>query len=415
MVPDQYTELQLPLGQKYLLTSSWWAPEAEESLYFCRERPAMTAVPETSELSALAANGKNGERVMFWYDPSDNQDVYVNTWGEYVPVPVPTPTRTPTPRPGGTGTIIGKVKLQGRTNYAGVTVRASGVVATTDASGAYALSSVPVGTFNVTAEMPGYLKHQKSSVVLTPDAILLLPDVTLLGGDANNDCMVNIFDLVVVAWNYGSTPPSDPRADINGNNRVDIFDLVLVGKNLDQACPGAWTSPSAVRAQSLQPAHLRVLPADQQVDVDDIFTVTLELEDVSTLYGVDVQLAFDPEVLEVVDADPLVPGVQITRGTFPNPAGGQVAKETADNDAGTVWYAVALKNPAPAVSGSGRLCSITFRAKTLGYSALRIQSLTLSDPTATSLPVTGHGGAVRVGQWSTFDYLPVVAKPQNEQ
>ena len=345
---------------------------------------------------------------MFWYDPTDNRDVYVNTWGEFVPVPTPTPTRTPTPRPGGTGTIIGKVKLQGRTDYRGVTVRASGVVATTDASGAYALASVPVGTFNVTAEMPGYLKHQKSSVVLTPDAILLLPDVTLLGGDANNDCMVNIFDLVVVAWNYGSTPPSDPRADINGNNRVDIFDLVMVGKNLDQACPGSWTSPSASRAQSLQPADLRVSPAHQQVDVDDVFTITLALEDVSTLYAVDVQLVFNPQVLEVVDADTLVPDVQIHRGTFPNPAEGIVTKETADNEAGTIWYVVSLKNPAPPVSGSGTLCSITFRAKSVGYSGLRIQSMTLSDASPAALPGIGHDGAVRVGEWYAFTYLPML-------
>jgi hypothetical protein len=49
--------------------------------------------------------------------------------------------------------------------------------------------------------------------------------------DANGDGRVNLFDLVAVALNYGSTAAGNP-ADVTGDGRVDIFDLVLVGSSL---------------------------------------------------------------------------------------------------------------------------------------------------------------------------------------
>jgi hypothetical protein len=359
----------------------------------------------------IASDGllRGGPRVQFLYDPQDTKDVYVNTWQGPGPQPTPTPTPSPTPPPGGTGTITGKVKLQGRTNHIGAEVQAGGVSTFSDSSGHYSLSGVPVGTHDVVAEMAGYLDHVKSAAVLTSDAILVLPDVLLLGGDANNDCMVNVFDLVIVGWNYGTMPPSDLRADMNGNGMVDIFDLVMVGVNLDQSCPGPWVTPSMAGLQAVQPAHLRVSPVDQEVQVGDVFTVTLELEDVSNLYGADAELRFETSILEVVDADPVRPGVQVTKGTFPDPAQGTVPAWEADNVAGTARYAIGLESPAQPAEGSGTLCAITFRAKAAGTSALTIHSASLSDQNADPIEVRTHDGSVGVTSHNVV-YLPVVFK-----
>ena len=54
-----------------------------------------------------------------------------------------------------------------------------------------------------------------------------------LPGDLNNDGVVNIQDLVLVASQFGTTGPS--AADLNGDNTVNIQDLVLVANALGNA------------------------------------------------------------------------------------------------------------------------------------------------------------------------------------
>jgi hypothetical protein len=268
------------------------------------------------------------------------------------------------------------------------------------------LSGVPVGTQDLTASMAGYLDHVKSGVVVNADDVLLVPDVTLMGGDANNDCMVNLFDLVIVAVNYRSSPPSDVRADINGNNAVDLYDLVMIGVNLDQACPGPWVSMSMAQSQARETAYVRVVPADNQVTVGEVFTVALELEDFGNLWGMDAELHFDKTVLEVVDADEVMPGLQIQDGTFPDPAFGRVISG-ADNEAGLAYYAITLLGDAEPAAGSGTLCTIAFRPKSAGTSDLTIESGQLSQQVV-PIDVGIENGSVTVTSYEL--YLPVVIK-----
>ena len=355
------------------------------------------------------ANGVSGVRVQFLYDPDDPKDIYVNTWQGPGPGPTPTPTASPTPPPGGTGTITGKVMLQGRTNYSGATVIVAGVSGTTNSSGYFTLSSVPVGNHQAKGEMGGYLDHVKSSVLVEADEILVLPDVQLTGGDANNDCLVNVFDLVIVAWNYGSTPPSDPRSDINGNNVVDLFDLVMVGRNLDQACPGPWIAPSMAQIQAGGKPDVQVVPESTVVPLGSTFTISVTMENAAYLYGIDVMLAFGPDVLEVVDADDVTPGIQVLPGAMFNPDLGTIAANEADNVQGYARYAVALKAPAEPVAGDGTVFAITFRAKAAGTTELTLPLVEISNAEAQAVEAVLHEGTVHVLAEHNV-YLPVIRK-----
>lgn len=138
------------------------------------------------------------------------------------------------------GTVTGRVLLQGRTNYSGVTVSIGGRQVTTGANGAYSISGVPVGTHTISAAAATYLDSQRGSIVVSSGGTTTVPDVTLLAGDVDDNCTINIFDLVALGAVYGTTPPGDPRVDYNQDNTVNIFDLVLLAANYGLSCPGPW-------------------------------------------------------------------------------------------------------------------------------------------------------------------------------
>ena len=74
---------------------------------------------------------------------------------------------------------------------------------------------------------------------LIPACILILtmPFVSALTGDIDGNNVVDIFDLVIVAQNFGLDSGYDERADLNNDNTIDIFDLVTVGINFGEMCP----------------------------------------------------------------------------------------------------------------------------------------------------------------------------------
>jgi hypothetical protein len=118
--------------------------------------------------------------------------------------------------------------------------------------------------------------------------------------------------------------------------------------------PQAGSRPNADAIVRCQPVNASG-PADTTLDVD------IYVENVADLYGADVRLSFDVSVAQVVDADAGLGGVQI------QPLSGFlipdfVIRKTADNTAGTLWYAVTQLNPNAPVSGSGTLARVSFRA-----------------------------------------------------
>jgi len=150
----------------------------------------------------------------------------------------------------GVGTLQGSVDLQGRTNESGGTVTimsASGYLESktiTDPGGTWSFTNIPAGEYQVNIEMARYLDAQKGEygggVVVSPGGTTTLNKVKLLGGDANDDDVVDISDGTIIGGQFGLTPPTDPRADINNDGTVDILDLVLFGGNYTKTSPVDW-------------------------------------------------------------------------------------------------------------------------------------------------------------------------------
>jgi hypothetical protein len=151
----------------------------------------------------------------------------------------------------GVGTLSGSVDLQGRADEHGGTVTvmsAYGYLESqtiTALDGSWSFTGVPAGAYQVNIEMARYLDAQKgdmsSTVAVSAGGTTTLAKVKLLGGDANDDDMVDISDATIIGGDFGKTTGFDPRADINNDGMVDILDLVLMGGNYAKVSPVPWS------------------------------------------------------------------------------------------------------------------------------------------------------------------------------
>lgn len=153
----------------------------------------------------------------------------------------------------------------------------------------------------------------------------------------------------------------------------------------------AWVLllPSQPVSAQDEKALIRTDPAVLEVGKGQVETLQILLVNAQNVYGIDLQARFDPAVVEVVDADPEQDGVQMVPGDFLRPD--FVVRNTADNKAGTLHYAVTQLNPTPPANGEGVILSIQFLGKATGIeTALTILSVQIADRRGVKQPVTAQ-------------------------
>jgi hypothetical protein len=138
-------------------------------------------------------------------------------------------------------------------------------------------------------------------------------------------------------------------------------------------------------------ATVRLEPGQEEADA---VTVDIRIENATYLYGAEVHLAFDPNHLEVQDADPDTEGVQIQAGSFPSPD--FVVQNQADNNKGTIDYAVTQMAPREAVDGSGILATVTVKGKGKGPASLTFVEAMLANPDGQEIPSQTVDGQVEI-------------------
>ena len=106
-------------------------------------------------------------------------------------------------------------------------------------------------------------------------------------------------------------------------------------------------------------------------------TVDLYVENITDLYGVEMDLSFNPAIAQVVDADPGTPGVQIQPlAGFLSPD--FVVRRSANNTTGIIQYAATQVAPSPPVSGSGAVAAVTFQSIANGTFSMPFTDVLLS-------------------------------------
>jgi hypothetical protein len=138
--------------------------------------------------------------------------------------------------------------------------------------------------------------------------------------------------------------------------------------------------------------------------------VEVWVEDVVDLYAADIQLTFDATRLQVQDANPGQQGVQvIPRSDLLWPD--LVVKREADNDAGTIWYAVTQLHPREPASGSGALFAFNLQTAAVGPAAISVAEITLATRDGDVISVQTCNASYEVAGTAVSGYnlfLPVV-------
>jgi hypothetical protein len=99
----------------------------------------------------------------------------------------------------------------------------------------------PYYTITVTAVFSGNVTvsvaFDGSNMTQTQKSSLQMMQYTPIPGDINGDGTVDIYDAILLAAAFGSTPGSsnwNPRADLNGDGIVDIYDAIIQAAHFGQ-------------------------------------------------------------------------------------------------------------------------------------------------------------------------------------
>jgi hypothetical protein len=164
-----------------------------------------------------------------------------------------------------------------------------------------------------------------------------------------------------------------------------------------------------------------LVPTPLEIPVGQTVPLDVNITDVQGLYGFEMELSFDPAVVEVVDADPAREGTQLLPGDFLSLD--LLVRNQADNVAGTAEYVLTQINPSQAKSGSGKLLTLYLKGKAAGQNSVieivkaqfasrdgeRIEAILTNGQarvTAAATPVAGDTPL------PTATLLPTAAAPQ---
>jgi hypothetical protein len=219
------------------------------------------------------------------------------------------------------------------------------------------------------------------------------------GGVTSNPSGINCGSDCSESYTYGTTVTLTATPDPDSRFEGWSGDCSGTG-----SCVVTGTEDRSVTASFfvIEGASLWIEPPETTLYVSTNSTVDVMVSDVTDLYGIELEITFDPTFVEVVDNDSGTPGIQIQPGICPSPD--FVVVNSADNTTGTISYAATSLSPSPPCDGGGVIASITFHGLVEGPSPVHFDSWLLSDTDLNSI----HVGSMADGRLQVLDPIGTI-------
>lgn len=148
------------------------------------------------------------------------------------------PSETFTPLPPTTGSLTGQA-LASKAVTISVYDLNNTLIATVSANvdGTFNFIDIPSGTYTVLATASGFLSAQ-GSVSISGGNITTLPAVNLLAGDIDNNNVIDQFDALTIGMSYNTATPA--AADLNNDGIINVIDLELLAGHYRTTGPVVW-------------------------------------------------------------------------------------------------------------------------------------------------------------------------------
>ena len=190
-----------------------------------------TSTPDGSE-TATATQTPEGS-VTATSTPDGSETATPDGSATATPVESPTPTATALPD----GTLTGQV-VASKPVTVGLYDATDTLVTSVNANpdGTFSLTA-PGGMYTIRATAEGFLSAEGSANISSGSTVTM-PTISLLAGDIDGNDVIDQFDALTIGMNYnGSTPAA---ADLNNDGVINVLDLEVLAGNYRETGPTVW-------------------------------------------------------------------------------------------------------------------------------------------------------------------------------
>ena len=186
-------------------------------------------------------------------------------------------------------------------------------------------------------------------------------------------------------------PPGDSVLTISTtvDTPVGAYELTINGDSGD-----LHDEVNASLVVNTQQTLVSVYPPTADLFIGQTTETQILLNNAHDFYGAEFFMSYDPSVVQVVDANPGLEGVQIALGELFPSGQNTIGINIVDAEAGLISFAVARLAPLEPVDGGGELAVISWEAVGEGHSDLSFTHLKLASPSGVELDAISQDGAI---------------------